>query len=163
MYNNILIPLDGSKSAEQAIQSAMEVAHKPSASLHLVQAVGALPYSRYPMRPTSMSAEQRTADAYLDSLSREIASQGFRVSAHTVTSEPAKGIMQVAEEERCDLIVMTSHGRSGAGRFFLGSVAERVMRHASCPVLLIGRASQHASSERASQEKATEAELLKQI
>jgi nucleotide-binding universal stress UspA family protein len=51
--------------------------------------------------------------------------------------DPATGILQVAQERSCDLIVMGSHGRTGIGRLFMGSVAEQVVRKASCPVLTV--------------------------
>jgi len=71
-----------------------------------------------------------------------------------VEGDPATGILQVAQERQCDLIVMGTHGRTGLGRLLMGSVAEQIVRKASCPVLTL-KTPQHL--EPSSEETATAA------
>jgi nucleotide-binding universal stress UspA family protein len=56
---------------------------------------------------------------------------------HVTHGEPTAEILRLAEQERADLLVIATHGRTGLKHFFLGSVVERVIRHASCPVLVV--------------------------
>jgi nucleotide-binding universal stress UspA family protein len=125
----ILIPLDGSMLAEAAIAKALEVAG-PDDTLILLRAaeVHALPG----VDPTDAQVEiVREAEEYLAVMAKRLREKGFpRVETSVWYGPAASTIVEAARLRRADLIVMSTHGRSGIGRLILGSVAESVLRHA---------------------------------
>lgn len=122
MFHKILIPLDGSQAAERALDYL--------GNLHAKEILLANLYSTPLDRTESLN--------YLQSL-REKLDSVLLVNVVCGGEEPAEAILEIAESAGCDLILMTSHGRTGVQRFLLGSVAEKVARYATCPVLLVGR------------------------
>ena len=136
--DKILIPLDGSKLAEQALTKALEAAQGAGEpTLFLLRAAEA---STWP--GTDATEEQvrvvGEAQEYLASVVTSLARQGFRkVKTAVWYGAPASAIVEAARVEKADLIVMTTHGRSGLGRLILGSVAEAVVRGTSTPILLL--------------------------
>lgn len=138
MYHKILVPLDGSELAEQALVPAAELARRFDAELYLVRVF--LPPVVSPAAWTSIdmtkirTEEEKFLRTYLDE--RKI--EGVVCHRLLVEGEAADALMHTAKEQGIDLIVMTSHGRTGFNRWLFGSVAERVVRHAPCPVLTIG-------------------------
>ena len=136
--DKILIPLDGSKLAEQALTKALEAAQGAGEpTLFLLRAAEA---STWP--GTDATEEQvrvvGEAQEYLASVTTYLARQGFRkVKTAVWYGAPASAIVEAARVEKADLIVMTTHGRSGLGRLILGSVAEAVVRGTSTPILLL--------------------------
>ncbi len=139
MFSKILVPLDGSKLAEKAIPYALELARQNEAEILLVRVF--LPPVISPAAWTSIDLhkiradEEKALSEYLDSKRVE----GVKCTARLVEGEAADGLLDVAEQEGIDLIVMTSHGRTGFNRWLFGSVAERIVRYAPCPVMTIGR------------------------
>ena len=144
MYTRIVVPLDGSDIAEQALATAEELVRLTGASLHLVRVVE-FPSSSYTYAygsmlegdaiVTQLEDQIRLAEAYLAEVARPIAEGGL-----TVTTEVRHGIasQELIEAMRPgDLFAIASHGRSGVARWFLGSVAEEITRHATVPVLLV--------------------------
>ena len=142
MYERILVPLDGSKLAEQAIPYATELC-KGSTQVTLFQVVHLpLPLAApdvamtVPM-PDLEELKQEALD-YLERLAAPLRAEGVRVNAAVVERDAvAQAIVEYAEENEINLIAMTTHGRSGLSRLLFGSVAEEVVRHAPCPVLII--------------------------
>jgi len=136
--DKILIPLDGSKLAEQALNKALEAAQGAGEpTLFLLRAAEA---STWP--GTDATEEQvrvvGEAQEYLATVATYLARQGFRkVKTAVWYGSPASAIVEAARVEKADLIVMTTHGRSGLGRLILGSVAEAVVRGTSTPILLL--------------------------
>jgi nucleotide-binding universal stress UspA family protein len=133
----ILVPLDGSALAEAALVSAIELARERGAKLLLLRAAEA---HTFPMAdPTeSQVAAVRDAEQYLASV--RDATKRASVADVDVTvwyGPPAQAIVEAAQYRKADLIVMSSHGRSGLGRLVLGSVAETVLRSTAVPILLI--------------------------
>lgn len=134
--NKLLVPLDGSPLAEHALAKALEVAEGEPTFL-LLRAAEA---STWP--GTDPTDEQirvvREAERYLDDVKQTLAARGVR---HVETSvwygPPAAAIVEAAAAGKADLIVMTTHGRSGLGRLILGSVAEAVLRGTATPILLL--------------------------
>jgi len=140
----ILVPLDGSIFAEQALESAYGIARATSASLLLVSV---LPV------PDDMAAtdggltpapvlEQYQADvaqltSYLEQQAQQLRMAGMVVETQIVNGRPADAILRAEAEARADLIVMATHGRSGLQRLWLGSVAMKVVQGATLPVLLV--------------------------
>ncbi len=152
MYKKILVPLDGSELAEQAIETAASIARRNDGELILVRAVEltVLPPAAWSyIDVDEVHKEERAAyQQYLDD--KKIEGLPCRTLLVEGQGVGADGLLSAAEAEDVDLIVMTSHGRTGLNRWLFGSVAERVVRHAPCPVLTIGPktlAKQGAKSE----------------
>ncbi|RMD59373.1 universal stress protein [Candidatus Parcubacteria bacterium] len=136
MYKKILVPLDGSAVAEVALPHAIEMAKIFQAELILLRVafVHFLPGSD----PVELeSAAVRESEAYLERLAQRLSAEGLKV--HTVVryGKAAEEIIDHAAENQVSVIVMATHGRSGVGRWLLGSTAEKVLRGTEVPVLLI--------------------------
>jgi nucleotide-binding universal stress UspA family protein len=136
----ILCPTDFSAPSEHAFRVACALARDYGATvlaLHVLERP-LMTYSGVMGAPPAEppSAEQRrAAREHLD----RVAAKDPRVSVEHLLEEgdPATAILQIAEERRCDLVVMGSHGRTGLARLLMGSVAEKVLRNAPCPVLTV--------------------------
>lgn len=123
MFSKILVPLDGSPLAERALPYAISLAQKYGAEIHLLQVIATPAWSWQ----GEMVAE-----------SQAIQAQGIKTAAFAVQSQLIdQAIIDVCVQEGCDAIVMSTHGLTGLSRLFLGSVAERVVRQSTAPVLLI--------------------------
>ncbi len=134
--NKILVPLDGSTLAESAIAKAMELAGD-EATLMLLRAAEA--HTLPGMDPTEAQVEVvREAEEYLAAVAGRLREQGFaRVETSVWYGPAASAIVDAARLRKADLIVMSTHGRSGLGRLILGSVAESVLRGTNTPILLL--------------------------
>ena len=135
--HKILVPLDGSELAEAAIADALDVANRDSASLMLVRATEArvLPG----VDPISAQIEVvNDAEQYLASVKADLEKRGFcNAETHVWYGPAAPAIIEAARVYKVDLIVMSTHGRTGFGRLVFGSVAESVLRGTAVPILLL--------------------------
>lgn len=142
MYKKILIPLDGSILAEQALEPAIVLAGKFSSEVHLVQVITNYLVPSYgidyQVGETFRDVSLREANAYLQNVKDrlEVHFDGD-IKFKVIEGLVAENIVDYAESQQIDVIVMATHGRSGIGRWVFGSVAERVLRAANCPVLMI--------------------------
>ena len=141
MYKNILVPLDGSELGEAALATAMDVARCMGATLTLIR-VPDHPMMEYYIDQPVVLADLRSRDAerardYLDAIAARLRLEGLTVVTRVMDGAVADAILDVAQTESVDLIAMATHGRSGIGRFLLGSVADRVASHADVPVILV--------------------------
>lgn len=137
MFTRILVPLDQSSLAEQALGTAAGIARAASASIELVLVHQALPYDGYTDAPWNAARRGREYD-YLRGIADELESGArVRVSCSVLAGAPAYAIRARAAEIRAELIVMTTHGRTGLNRAWMGSIADAVVRSASVPVLLL--------------------------
>jgi nucleotide-binding universal stress UspA family protein len=135
---NILVPTDFSANAEVALDYAVALAGKFDAKIHLVNAVS-LQFAEYGVTVTS-SMIDTLVDANQKELDRLVATRSHKAAfAPTIldVGDARNVIEQTAAKIGADLIVMGTHGRRGLKRLVLGSVAESVVRHVTCPVLLI--------------------------
>lgn len=132
----ILVPLDGSRLAEAAIDTAIDLAVGPF-TLDLIRAAEA--QSLPGVDPTEMQVQViREAEEYLASVRDGLARRGFtKVDTAVWYGPAAAAIIESARLKKADLIVMSSHGRSGLGRLMLGSVAESVLRGTTVPVCIV--------------------------
>ncbi|MDO8681999.1 MAG: universal stress protein [Armatimonadota bacterium] len=145
MYKHILLTLDGSPLSEQALPHAEMLVTALGARLTLLSCVE--PYViTLPTAPThvpvynidtDLEALTEEREEYLDILREELAERGVNVSIVTRQGRPADEIQRFTDQEGVDMIVMSTHGRSGISRFIYGSVAERVLHGAKIPVLLV--------------------------
>ncbi|MBP8292065.1 MAG: universal stress protein [Caldilineaceae bacterium] len=143
MYTTILVPLDGSPRAEKILAHVEALALKFAAKVILLQVVEpnvamVTPYDMVPYYDPA-EAEHITADAraYLATKEGELRSLGIDVKSATESGPVVSVVLDVAEREGADLIAMASHGRTGLGRVFYGSVAEGILHKADRPLLLI--------------------------
>ncbi|MCA9775579.1 MAG: universal stress protein [Candidatus Eremiobacteraeota bacterium] len=131
--NKILLPLDGSDLAESAVEVAANMSDSETVFV-LLRVIN-------PLLGAISKAEKEEARDYLNGfvslLAKKKAPADIRVLV--VEGPVAQKIIDVAEEEGAGLIVMTTQGAGGLARWLIGSAAERVVRHAPCPVLTIGR------------------------
>lgn len=152
MLNTVLVPLDGSPLAEEALPYARSIV-RPGGKIILITAVDlptSLMYDVYPMigvrvenpegtNPYFYGAEKliTQAKAYSKRFVEEMTAAGFEVELVVEVSEPAALVIKAAQEEKVDAIVMSTHGRSGFTRWLFGSVTQKVLSAASCPVFVI--------------------------
>jgi nucleotide-binding universal stress UspA family protein len=144
VFERIVVPLDGSELAEQALPAAEELARLSGGPLHLIRVVDLARLERYGAYGLAVEyagfdmvagEERQVAEKYL----AEVAA-GLRGRGATVTTEVVDGAttrVLIGATKPGDTLVMASHGRTGLPRWFLGSVAEEVVRHATVPVLLV--------------------------
>ncbi len=140
MYNRILVPLDGSRLAEQALPHAAIHAAKFEAEIRLLMVLSPLPEPSMGGRGMVLSAEEasaRVAKDYLEGVAAELRQQGLQVQTEILEGKPYVRVVRYAEENGIDLIIMSTRGQSGLSRWLLGSVTDRVVRGATVPVLLV--------------------------
>ncbi len=136
-YKKILCPIDFDDNSMAALDSAAEIARANAATvfvLHVIPRV--IQPMGLPPDGTIYEEQERAARARLDEIEHEHLA-GIDHEMLTDIGEPAPSILKMERKFAADLIVIGTHGRHGLARLFLGSVAERVVREASCPVLTI--------------------------
>lgn len=143
MFHNILVPLDGSRFAESAIPLASRLARSAQARLHLVRAHRPAPVlvgvGEMMAMPGDLNEELREQEVgYLsETAARLVQAGGGSVEYHEVDGLAGPELCEEAKRLGADLVVMATHGRGGIVRFWLGSVADYLVRHLSTPVLLV--------------------------
>ena len=146
MFHRILVPLDGSELAERALEPAMRLAKQFGGEITLLRVVVPEPVlvalpglspRPYDVYDAELRHDQEDAEAYLSGLKLQWHDAGVATHTEVLSGTPAEMIVDVAQERAADLIVMSTHGRSGVSRLLYGSVAEAVLRGAHLPILLI--------------------------
>ncbi|HEY4897156.1 MAG TPA: universal stress protein [Solirubrobacteraceae bacterium] len=144
MFSSIVVGTDGSETATKAVRQAVDLARAVGAKVELVSAYEPVPAQR-------LSGERRSApedlqwainpredvDATLEAGAAVAREAGVAVDLYARQGDPADAILDVAEEQGADLIVVGNRGMTGAKRFLLGSVPNKVSHHAPCSVLII--------------------------
>ena len=139
----ILCASDFSKTSGKALISAIDLAKANRARLTIVHAhvpIVPLVPEQYLEASTWDRVDTETrrwAEHQVEKLNEKARKRGVRASAMIVTGDPAQQIVRMARSKRADLIVVGTHGRRGLSKFFLGSVAERVVATAPCPVMTV--------------------------
>lgn len=138
MYDDILLPTDGSAGMSSVIDHAISLADAHDATLHALYVVDTVSLADVPMETTLEGVDQALREEGEVAM-EEIEERAEEVPVETaiVEGSPAREIVTYANEEGCDVIVMGTHGRNGVSRLLLGSVAERVVRSSAIPVLTI--------------------------
>jgi len=139
MYHCVVVPLDRSPLAEQALPHAVALAKAGHARLELLSVAPlSAPEAAGQYGPRvdwdSDAAESRD---YLAGLVGRLQDEGLRAHAEVRRGDIAEEILRHVADTEADLIVMSTHGRSGLGRWVYGSIADRILRHAPVPVLLV--------------------------
>lgn len=138
---NVVVPLDGSALAEHALPLACLVARRANACLRLVTVVPGAGFLDPEALPAFVGEGVRDAVSeltrYVEGVADRVHRDAYVRATHRVRIDaPVAGILKAVSDERGDLIVMTSHGRGGFRRAWLGSVTDAVLRHSSVPVLV---------------------------
>ena len=155
MFKRLLVPLDGSRFGSRALQYATEVAQHFDAEVVLIQVVkpatpvatttgidagmGSPAAAEITMQ-AALEEDKRNstrAKRYLSGKIRGMKPRDIKGSYQVVVGDPSQSIMSFAQKEHIDLIVMTTHGKSGLKRAFMGSVADAVIRESGKPVLVV--------------------------
>jgi nucleotide-binding universal stress UspA family protein len=135
--DTILVPLDGSTLAESALPVAVDLARTADAHVILLRAAVAHTYPGHDPVEAQLSVV-READTYLADVAARMRALGARnVTCSSWYGEAASAIIEAAAFNHADLIVMTTHGRTGLGRLVMGSVAESVLRGTTTPILVL--------------------------
>ena len=148
MYKKILVPLDGSKLAECALPHVEELAKGCGTGevilvsvTERVQGYRAFEDPGQPLgqqlAPEAFGKKEKQAQRYLGRIAKAMEAKGIKVDTEVLLGDPAEEIVIYAKHPGCDLIVISSHGRSGPSRWAHGSVADRVFRASCVPVLMV--------------------------
>ncbi|MFD1684980.1 universal stress protein [Halobellus litoreus] len=138
MYDNILVPTDGSAASEGAVDHAIELAKQYDATLHALYVVDTGAYSSMEVgSDIVIEALQEEGNQAVDRVANRAEDAGVAVETSVRTGIAHRSIVEYVSEEEIDLVVMGTHGRTGVGRFLLGSVAEKVVRTADAPVMTV--------------------------
>ncbi len=146
MYQRILVPTDGSRLSAKAVQSAMELAELSGAQIVFLNVVPRYPMSYFEGGITVSMTEvgkiekqwSEKAQNLVDQLKAKAEGLGLKAKGLTIRSDlVAETVIACAKKNKCDLIVMASHGRKGIKRLLLGSETTHVLTHSPLPVLVL--------------------------
>jgi nucleotide-binding universal stress UspA family protein len=144
VFRSIVVGTDGSETAQTAVDAAAELAKLTGARLELVSAYEPVTSQRLRSEARQVPADlqwmvnpREDVDATLADAAERVAEAGAEARTYAREGDPADAILDVAEELGSDLIVVGNKGMTGAKRFLLGSVPNRVSHHAPCSVLII--------------------------
>jgi nucleotide-binding universal stress UspA family protein len=154
MYHHIVVPLDGSELAEQVLPYVKDLIRNRAVKVHLISvaplasvvSASSAPIRMYPlvMSQAEFALQTHQRDrieqeltSYLNGIAIRLSPDLATTSVEVQFGEPAETLLAYAEEVKADLIAMCTHGRTGLARWAYGSIAEKVLRHAHCPVLLV--------------------------
>jgi len=144
VFKSIVVGTDGSDTANQAVRQAVDLAQALGAVVELVSAYEPVPAQRLQEERRDAPEDLQWAinpredvDATLEAAAAVAREAGVTATAYPRQGDPADAILDVAEEREADLIVVGNKGMTGAKRFLLGSVPNKVSHHAPCSVLII--------------------------
>jgi nucleotide-binding universal stress UspA family protein len=143
MYRRIVVPLDGSPLAEQAVPAAEELSRLTGAPLHVVRIAAVVKPGQFGVFAALeaaayadvVSTDDAESAAYLEAMRTRLAERGLTVTTELGRGDPARELIALMRPD--DLIVMSTRGRGGIGRALIGSVADEVVRRSSMPILLV--------------------------
>jgi nucleotide-binding universal stress UspA family protein len=144
MYSNILIAIEHSDADRTVLDHVRQLATLTGASLLLVHVADGWAARHYEELKLRDSEEMKDDRAYLERIAEELSSDGFRTRTRLAMGDPATQLIKVAQEERVDLIAMSTHGHRFLNDLLRGSTADRVRHSVEVPVLMIKAAKVHA-------------------
>ncbi len=165
MIKRILVPLDGSEIAEEALNVAGELAQGLSGDVTLLRVVPPPVPGRFyapHILEELREAQVREAEAYVEEARHKLA-DGVTVDAHVLSGEVAATLLEFAESKDYDLIVMSSHGLGGRGWQVFGSVAQKVLHASSRPILIVRPGAAEWEREEEQEESRDDEALLDQM
>ena len=151
MFQHILVPLDGSPGAERALPIAAQLARSSKGTLVLLRVVPSpVEFNSYPadadfyadscatmVEEKELEFDRKAAKDYLIHMTASDDLEGVGVQTEVIVGTPARGILSLTQRPPIDLIVMCSHDYTGFKHWMLGSIAQKVARHSSVPVLVL--------------------------
>ena len=144
MFDAIVVGTDGSDTEREAVRQAIDLAARLGARLHVVSAYEPISGERLRGESAEVPGDVRhgvnpreDVNLTLDGAAGEAKQQGVEAQTYPREGDPADAILDVAEEERAELIIVGNKGMTGAKRFLLGSVPNKVSHHAPCSVMII--------------------------
>jgi nucleotide-binding universal stress UspA family protein len=144
MFQSIVVGTDGSQTAGEAVRKSIELAKELGATIELVSAYEPVSNQRLREEARQVPADlqwmvnpREDVDVTLREAAEQAEGAGVKVNTYAREGDPADAILDVAEERGADLIVVGNKGMTGAKRFLLGSVPNKVSHHAPCSVLII--------------------------
>jgi len=144
MFGSIVVGTDGSNTAQEAVRQASELARALGAKVYLVSAYEPVPEGRLRDERQVLPADlqwmvnpREDVEETLDQAAGALKASGIEVDTLPREGDPADAILDVAEEKNADLIVVGNKGMTGAKRFLLSSVPNKVSHHAPCSVMII--------------------------
>jgi nucleotide-binding universal stress UspA family protein len=144
LFERIVVGTDGSDTAAEAVRQATELARATEAKLEVVSAFDPVPADRLREEQAEVPGDVAHAvgptedvNVVLEAAAGGAKQAGVEVQTHAREGDPADAILDVAEETNADLIVVGNKGMTGAARFLLGSVPNKVSHHAPCSVMII--------------------------
>jgi nucleotide-binding universal stress UspA family protein len=137
MYDNILLPFDGSEGAAAVLHHASELAHWADATIQVLYVADTTRDSVTVVEGETVDALVQRGDDVVDEAAKTLETLGVAYDTDVVQGNPAPTIVDYAERYDQDLVVMPTHGREGISRYLIGSVAEKVVRLSSVPVLTV--------------------------
>jgi nucleotide-binding universal stress UspA family protein len=144
VFGSIVVGTDGSETAAEAVRQATDLASRLGAKVELVSAYEPVSETRLRQEAREVPGDiqwsvnpREDVDATLRDAADQIREAGVEVETYARQGDPADAILDVAEEQGADLIVVGNKGMTGAKRFLLGSVPNKVSHHAPCSVLII--------------------------
>jgi nucleotide-binding universal stress UspA family protein len=144
MFDRIVVGTDGSETATEAVRRAVEMAKMSKAKLEIVSAYEPVPQQRLKDEGEGISGDvshtinpREDVQFILDNAAAEAKKAKVDVVTHPREGDPADAILDVAEENHADLVLVGNKGMTGARRFLLGSVPNKISHHASCDVWIV--------------------------
>ncbi|MEF8777302.1 MAG: universal stress protein [Natronomonas sp.] len=137
MYDRILLPTDGSEGTNRAVRQAIDLAAETGAELHVLFVVEDMPYAPEMMDDQVEMRLREIGHEAVEDIRERADEAGVDVESVVEDGTPHQTILNYADSEDIDLIVMGTHGRSGLDRYLLGSVTERIVRSSDVPVLTV--------------------------
>ena len=145
MYKKILAPLDGSPFSESSLEHVKAIARGCSVPevilLRVVEPIQATDMATFAQTGIDiipyMNEIEAAAKSYVEKIAADLRKEGFQVKGLSTVGRAADTILSYIDENGVDLVIMSTHGRSGISRWFMGSVADKVVRNSKAPVLLI--------------------------
>jgi len=166
VIKRVLVPLDGSELAERALVVAGDLAESLSATIILARVVPPPVAGRFyaPSLPERLDeAHTQEAEAYLASTAERLRQDRLTVETRLLRGQVAPILVAEAMRDRCDLIAITSHGMSGLGSQVFGSVAQKLLYSAPCPVLVVRSVPEELEREEEFEAGVADEALLAQI
>ena len=144
LFERIVVGTDGSDTAAEAVRQATELAKASGAKLEIVSAYEPIPQERLREESSAVPGDvahavgpREDVNVVLEAAAGSARSDGVEVETHPREGDPADAILDVAEEQGADLVVVGNKGMTGAARFLLGSVPNKVSHHAPCGVYIV--------------------------
>lgn len=136
MYENVLIPTDGSEGADHAVERGLDLAETYDATVHALNVIAPMAAADYGTNQV-YEVLREEGQAATDEIARRAGDRGLDAVTEVRTGAPHSEILDYVDDHDVNLVVMGTHGRTGLGRYLLGSVTEKVVRLSDVPVLTV--------------------------